>query len=213
MTRLRGVQKITYSLIKPLRELGNSVYLLSWKKNGNIEDYNQYFLPDSSKVNSANNIVYLHTLVERNEINVIVNQQGISIAFIKLLTNLPSSVKVVSAMHNSLLAHIKNTYYIHEYKFESKGLQWLLFIMKLKSFNSIIKCIYYIQHAKKYSFIVKNSDNIVILSSKLESELAFFMPPQRYKSKLVIIPNFISGNNVCGSIDNLLKHKKKEYYM
>lgn len=203
-----GVQKITYSLLSPLRKCGASVYILSFDRNGDSFDSNQYFFPNKDCLLSEENITYLQNIVVEKSIDIVINQQGISITFMNLLKNV-HNVKIISVMHNSLLTHVRNAYYIREFAFERKHLKWLIQPLRLSIFRWFLCKIYNIRHKKDYSSIVEHSDKIVILSPKLESELDFFMDRNKYQSKVTVIPNFIdSVKNI--DINNLLKTKKKK---
>ncbi len=203
-----GVQKITYALLSPLREYGASVYILSFDRNGEHFDNNQYFFPNKDYLLSGENIVYLQNLIIEKSIDIVINQQGISISFMKLVENI-HNIKIISVMHNSLLTHVRNAYYIREFVFERKHLKWLIQPLRLNIFSRFLCKIYNIRHKKDYSFIVEHSDKIVILSSKLESELNFFMDRNKYKSKVIVIPNFVDSVKKI-NIDTLLKNKRKK---
>lgn len=205
-----GVQRISDALITYFRDEGVQVYIVSWKGNGFAKNLNQFYLPEESAIYTRKNLEYVSRLVKRLNINIIINQQGINILFMKLLDHTSSSVKIISVMHNSLLTHIRNYYYIHEYSFGRKHLKGLLRITKNNLVRKLLLAVYYCKYKKRISYIVEHSDNIVLLSEKLENELAFFVPRREYKDKLVIIPNFIIPySSDKATIEDLLSKKKK----
>ena len=170
-----GVQKITYSLAVSFRKRANVVYIISLRKNGKKVDENQFFLPDAQTVSSIENISFLSEFVKTNKISVIINQQGISIDFINLLSAIPRTFEIVSVMHNSLLTHIRNFYYIHEYHLKKIHLNYLLSFTKKKIIRSALLKLYYLLYKERIIKIVSNSDKVVMLSDRLTEELSFFL--------------------------------------
>lgn len=202
-----GVQRVTKILGDYFESQKHNVLFLSLRKNENqlANDKRQFYLPESGKFTSSNNILYLKNFLLNNNINIIINQGGNSkdcSRFVNLGKN--NNIKIVSVIHNSPLGAIIN---LKESKYHYFNKYKIAFILKLTEIHYIRKLIlflYKIKYQSHYITLCRTNDILLLLSDKFKSELSFI-------TGNIIMDNVFSIPNPC-SIEinnNLISNKEK----
>ena len=191
-----GVEKVTFTLASYFESEGYEVFFLGSSDRYSIKDKRQYFLPDSSSFISIKNIAFFCSFLEEKSINIVINQGGTIPGISKLASYCKiEGVKLISVMHNSLLATIENFSSANKNKFEKIGIGWLLPYTETKIVKSLLLKLFKLKYSKHYKSICKQSDYVFLLSEKYKQELIFFMDGQSI-SNVVGIPNPVSFNEI-----------------
>ncbi|MFA9192790.1 glycosyltransferase [Flavobacterium sp. FBOR7N2.3] len=198
-----GVERVTFTLANYFESKGHNVFFLGFIESHSINDNRQFFLPDSSSCISEINISFFTSFLLKKTIDCVVNQGGTSEEISKLAYNCKlKEVKLISVVHNSLLATIKNFSFTYKSKFSKIGLSWILPYTDSKVLkNLLLKC-YKQKYARHYQTLCKESDYVFLLSEKYKEELMFFMDGQSIDN-VIGIPNPVSFNEI-------IKIKKKK---
>jgi len=191
-----GVERVTFTLANYFESRGYKVFFLGLTDCYSIKDKRQFFLPDSSSFISGRNIVFFRSFLVEKSINIVINQGGTNPGMSKLAYYCNNEgVKLISVVHNSLLATIKNFSSAHKSKFEKIGIGWLLPITDNKIIKIILLKLYKLKYAKHYKLLCKNSDYVFLLSEKYKEELVFFMDGLSIDN-VVGIPNPVSFDEI-----------------
>lgn len=184
-----GMERVTDSLARELKERGFNVILLCKNKNRLGEIYTPpvplYFVP---KENSQN---YIKQIIQGNNITHIIDQTegGIigKFGYFQKREFLFNDIIMIAVQHNSAKAIIKNYKIALQKKFNNKLMQFIYnnFIIHLKKIHSNLLT------KKLYKDLNLNYDKIVTLSpSFIEDFVSFYKKTDR--NKLMAIPNMNS---------------------
>jgi glycosyltransferase involved in cell wall biosynthesis len=172
-----GIERVTFVLSSFFQKKGITCYFMSLRKSSDIGDERQFYLPDSSSFRTSSNISYFCSFLLNKGIDVI-NQGGLGPQSSELsYYSRECGVKLVSVVHNSLLAPILNfpsTYYNVFCKYK---ITWLLPYVKSKSLKKILLFLYRIKYKGHYKKLCLNSDKVLLLSEKFKEELSFYIGP------------------------------------
>jgi len=170
-----GVQKVTFVLSSYFEDKGNSVFFLSLKKGDNayIQDERQYYFPSENGYDEQNKIFFLSFLKDKR-IDIVVNQDGKNPALSELAYLCHSvNIKLISVIHNSLLAAINNFSVAYNDRFRKYKMGWLLPLADLPFVKIRILWLYKRKYKKHYTELCNNSDYVFLLSEKYKEELLF----------------------------------------
>ena len=127
-----GVESVTSELSSYFISKGSSCYYLSLYKN-NSNNIMQFNLPNSVNFYNQENIAFVLKFVKDKNINILINQGGISKDCSQLSYVVkPYGIKIVSCIHNSLLDTVRNFDILYYNKFKKYKLEKLLFLTKIK---------------------------------------------------------------------------------
>lgn len=198
-----GVERITFSLADYFESKGYKVFFLALNNNHSVGDKRQFFLPDNTSFISERNIGFFSSFLAEKAMNVVINQAGTN-PYISQLSYYcrKAGVKLVSAVHNSLLASVINYSSAKKGKYNRIGLGWLLPYTDKKLFKNLLLALYKLKYSNHYKSLCKNSDYVVLLSEKYKQELTFFMNANK-------IDNVIGIHNPV-SYDEVVKRKKNK---
>ena len=161
-----GVERVTFSLANYFESKGYKVFFLGLTDYYSIKDKRQFFLPDSSSI-SERNIIFFRTFLVEKSIDIVINQGGTIPEISKLAYHCKiEGVKLISVVHNSPLATIKNFSSAYKSKFEQIGIAWLLPFTDTKLLKNLILKLYKLKYAKHYKSLCKKSDYVFLLSEK-----------------------------------------------
>lgn len=203
-----GIGRVSTGLAKYFENNGNNTFFLSRKNTSENNNKRQEYLVDQEKYFTDNNCDFLKSYLLENEIDIIVNQSGMSnIASEFIFQAKKFDIPVISVIHNALISSIKNFDSAYHNKFSKYNLQFLLKYTKNKYIKKIILYFYKLKYKKHYQELIKKSNRIVLLSDNLISELEFFVG-DRYRKKIKVISNPLSFDVDSSLID--INNKEKE---
>lgn len=184
-----GVQCVTRELADFFEDNGIKCYYLSLHKSDtSFQDSRQYYLPDSYRFNTNNNIDFLVNFVNEYKVDVLINQGGISRDCSEFAYKVRGcNVKIISCIHNSLLDSIRNFHAFNYAKFKQKHLHHFLKITKVPVIQKILLLCYKFKYQKHYKALLNNSERVVLLSEAFKVDFAFFVDEQ--SSKVISISN------------------------
>jgi len=206
-----GVQRVSSVLADYFEAKGINVFYLSLAKNelSSSSSSRQYFFPSSNNIEK--NTLFLHTFLKTKEIDILINQSGISpevSAYAYKAREI--NVKVISVVHNSILTGIKNFSSLYKTKAQKLNLDWLLPIADKKIVNKFLLFLYKIKYKKHYSGLCMKSDIVILLSGKFREELNYITGDRGNYSNILSIPNPIS---FIPEVVNLRNKKKELLYV
>jgi glycosyltransferase involved in cell wall biosynthesis len=198
-----GIQRVTNVLSSYFETRGLKIYYLGLKKTSQIVDDRQYYLPDSTVFNTNENRQFFLSFLKEKSIDIVINQGGLDPKSSELAyyAHQVNGVKLISAVHNSMLASIKN--FSSAYASRLYHFKRLLRYTDSKWIKSILLGLYKQKYKKHYITLCKNSDAVVLLSEKFKEELAFFTESLSLDN-VVGIPNPVSFS------ETKWQEKKKE---
>jgi len=196
--KIGGVERVTHVLSEYFMNKGIKIDFLYFHiKKLSFPQYNKnagsYFLPDTVKSNSAENINFLNKLILENEVDIIINQSSIADSVSELIAEAVKNTrcKIISILHGTPFT-FKQFY--GQYK---QALLTLYQNREKKDIKSIIKrrlapafiIKEYINSYKKYFKIsVQSSDRFVLLSDAYIPLLDKTLNIKR-ESKIIAVPN------------------------
>lgn len=162
-----GTERVACTISDYLLSVGHNV---SYMASTPIEDKlsrKSVFLPDGSDAPTATNIAFVKNYIKENKIDMILNE-GASTEAIYIFSHkyIPSSVKIVSHLHFSVLDDIKNFY--HTLNYPLKGIPFMRVCINILKW---IKAPYNRWNAlhnkrQRYRYMYENSDIVVVLTEK-----------------------------------------------
>jgi glycosyltransferase involved in cell wall biosynthesis len=166
---------------------GHSVFFLGTKGNSQFQDPRQYYVPDSRKFYTDQNIQFFMDFIKSKNIEIVINQNGTSPKNSKLAYCCRQlSVALISVIHNAPLGRIKHFNAAYADKFQKKGLSWLLPVTEFLLIKKILLWLYKQKYGRHYKNLCKKSDRVILLSESLKDELFFFTGK---KDTVIGIPN------------------------
>lgn len=186
-----GVQRVTKVLSDFFVKSQFNVYFLS-QFTDSSENHNpqQYFFPNGSEINSQENFQFIKNFVTQHKISFIVNQSGLGggMSEICLQAKSVSNVKVISVIHNSLLASVDNVKNVNKKLFDSIDLNKFSFILSNSYVRKIIRFLYIKKYRNNYRALYNVSDRVVLLSESYFEEFRTFIKDAS-KEKVISIFN------------------------
>ena len=141
---LGGVERVTSVLTDFFILRGITVYYLSLEKCN--ETSRQFYLPNPLDIYSEENKLFFFQLLDKNKIDIIINQSGLSPKVSRFCYLCKArGIKLISVVHSSLLAVIKN--YSISY-FEKYNKYHLSFLLPLTNLWIVKKCILFLYKIK-----------------------------------------------------------------
>lgn len=197
-----GIMRVTQVLHDFFANEHNVYYLIA-KKTINDDDPTHYYLPDTNNALSAENREFVNKLIYEQNIDVFINQDGISpiSGYIITLIQKNDRLKIYTVIHNSLYGlygafpkiplptsvkcHIPS---------------WLV-----STADKIAFRYFRAKYGKYWDGMMERSDAVVTLSPSLNKGLTEFLGYQIPKQKLFSIPNPVTIR-----VDGSLIHRKKQ---
>lgn len=159
-----GVQRVTQILADFFTKNEIEVFYLFCKsdKNESFKNNNEYRFP-VTRISSKNNKKLLEEIVCLNKIDIIINQYGFNPKILKLLTNINSSIPIISCLHSGPDFEIKNAEIELSKSLDKKYPLFLNLKILLKPFYLFLlkKKV-----ARKLKYIYLNSTVTILLSHK-----------------------------------------------
>lgn len=184
-----GVQRVTSVLGTYFKTCGFNVFNLSLKKASSFFP-NQFYLPDDDNFLTEKNRRYFSDFLRENKINIVINQGGHEPECSKLsYSGKEFNGKVISVIHNSPLASIKNYSSSKFGQYKRLHIGFLLPIADLKFVKKAIMILYRIKYADHYRNLVEKSDQVVLLSDAFREEFSFFLKSEKLLRKVKSIAN------------------------
>lgn len=171
-----GVQKVTCVLADYFEKKGNKVFFISFDRTGCIDDERQYYLPDSGSIVSKSNCDFFTDFLKKKSIDIVINQGGIQpkaseLAFLCKKQN----IRLISVIHTSPLAKIKNFGSAYNETFKKHHLAWLLPLSNIRLIKQLLLFIYKEYCQNHYRNLCKLSDRVFLLSDKFKPELLYLV--------------------------------------
>ena len=188
-----GSERVTYLLAHYLQSRGYTIYYLARLKSeiSSIKTDNipTFYLPDSRKDNSSENISFLNELLRRLKVDILINQGAwfdeLYLCNHKVLT---TNAKIISCIHFSIDSGLKR--FKEMFKSEYSWNEPSSSIKNL--FKNIalpyLKQTAYKQRKKRMDFMYRYTDYIVVLSPRYVEEFKEVMKISQ-SNKIVSIPN------------------------
>lgn len=194
-----GTERVTDLVAHYLKSCGYIVYYLVLDKPEKLSvdtDIQTFYLPDPTRDDSPANIVYLDQLLERLQIDVLMNQGGWNDEM--YLCNhkvLKANVKIVTSIHFSIDSGFKcfNELYKSEYSWSKPLVSIKTFLLRVRL--PYLKKRSYEQKIARVDFVYQHTDLIVVLSQKYVSEFEELIGVS-HSDKIVAIPNPLTFSNI-----------------
>ena len=201
--QLGGVERVSYTLANFFELNGHRVSFLGLNDQFSTKDRRQYYLPDSDSLITRSNIEYFRSFLIDKSIDIVINQGGTSPGTSMLASYCKTEgVRLISVVHNSLLASIENYSSANKHKYDQYGLSWLLACTDTKVVKTLLLKLFKRKYGKHYRNLCKNSDYVLLLSDTYKEELKYFMDEQP-------LDNVVSIHNPA-SFDKIVKVKKRK---
>lgn len=169
-----GIARITCCLIDEFRKNGINVFKLGHRKSphSTVDDIRQFYLPDSSRILTDENIRYSIDICNDHQIDIIINQSPLGDSG-KLMFEVceKTKTKSISCFHTSILTPILNHAYVREYRLKNKGAGIIFELLKTPVIKSLSKWLYIKKYRKQHREIVDNSSAVVLLCDGQVEEL------------------------------------------
>lgn len=195
-----GVEQVSYLLAKTWRAGGHEVIFISQYRSAIKDGYevicSEYFLPNCDIANTVENIDFFCDLLERYNIEVLLNQASVFPEFCNLCFEVRRrlDIKLVTAIHYApyyKIAGRENNFFIPEIVGQHIT-KWIEQIVSFVYFHFYQKKKLKQQEVKDVSRITQQSDIVVILSEYIFSQYKW-MVGANLKTKLAVITNPIEG--------------------
>lgn len=194
-----GTERVTDLVAHYLKFSGYIIYYLVREKPDKPQvktDIQTFYLPDPTRNDSPANRLYLDQLLERLQIDVLMNQGGWNNEM--YLCNhkaLKANIKIVSSIHFSIDSGFKcfNELYKSEYSWSKPFLNIKTFLLRLRL--PYLKKRTYKQKIAKMDFTYRHTDVIILLSQKYVSEFEMLIGVP-HSDKIVAIPNPLTFSNI-----------------
>lgn len=200
-----GVERVTFTLANFFESKGYKVFFLGMNTSYYVADKKQFYLPDPLSLISEKNIIFFRSFLIEKSINVVINQGGTNLEISKLAYYCKIAemeIKLISVIHNSPIATIKNFSSVYKSKFNRLGVEWLLPITNTKVFNFFLLKLYKWKYSKHYKSLIAKNNYVFLLSEKYKDELIFLIDGKS-TDNVVSIANPIS-------FDGIIKIKKRK---
>lgn len=176
-----GVQRVSHSIAQIFRKFNHDVIIISFTKE--IKNYSNSDL----QVVSVSDKTSLQKLLKVEKINVLINQEGYSIAFTKmLLKNKSASTDMINNLHINPLNFVDNNEEFIEMFLKRHKLSFL----SNRITHKLILWYHIAKQRHELNYIIQNTNAFVMLSERFRSELYSLAPAlKQYNSKIHGISN------------------------
>lgn len=194
-----GIQRVTYSLASYFISKGHEVYFMAWRID---PDKYKLSLTDK-KMDSQSNKDYIRRFVHEKNIDIVINQAGVSPDTSKLAFEAKKEgAKLISCIHNTLLGHIENIDSYYYPRLKKKHLSFLEKLLENRMVKQAALQLYIQRYRHHYTLLCEKSNRVVLLSEAFMSELSQFTGSDLAKRKACAIANPLSYDEVkCSSHD------------
>lgn len=204
-----GVQRVTAVLADEFAQRGNGVFYLSLPTNVvgcGVDPLRQFYLPHK-EFSSIENVSFLKEFLLKKKIDVLINQGGWSDKCSRLAYFARElGVPVFSVLHNGLLDIPRNYYEAHEEEWSCGWKRWFRFLLKNTVTRKLLCQIYIKKYRAHFRELCQKSDQVVLLSESVRSDLALYFPRNTLPSCVSAIPNPATFS--CE--DTMITRKQKE---
>lgn len=180
-----GIDRVTDVLGRAFEKQHNVYYLMAICEDESKNRDNFYYLPNSEELFADENILFARQLFYKFNINIIINQEGITPASsMFILRAKTDEVKLFTVVHNTLTSI-----------YGAKGHFSPSFLQNIPSFiyHLLDKvCLDYFRFKYKdyWNYVLEKSDKIIMLSKSLENNLNLFLRNDlKIQGKITSIPN------------------------
>lgn len=180
-----GIDRVTDVLGKAFEKRHNVYYLMAVCEDESKNRDNFYYLPNSEDLLADENILFARQLFYKFNINIIINQEGITPASsMFILRAKTDEVKLFTVVHNTLTSI-----------YGAKGHFSPSFLQNIPTFiyHFLDKvCLDYFRFKYKdyWNYVLNKSDKIIMLSKSLENNLNLFLRNDlKMQGKITSIPN------------------------
>lgn len=201
-----GVERVTDILAKEFRNRGHNIFYLNNIYNKSLDNYeypaSMDFFPDGKNL-SKKNIDFYNEFLEKNNIDIIVNQTGLFGDSKLYLSFNNKKIKSISVLHSNPLLNY-NYLYAELFRLRNNSLLEKFKLCGRFILYPLLKYKYKQRLKEHYSWLIHNTDRICLLSSRYLSELQ--------KLKILIKQNQIISipNPNTYSVKNLTGIKKEK---
>ena len=210
-----GIENVTYLLSKSFIERGHNVICVSQinTKEGNYAPACEEFLfPEAKTLNNETNTQFLVSIIDRYDIDIIINQNSVDIQSIELCNSIKHKLpgkKIITPLHFDLFYEekaISNNFFIKE-KNGKDILQWTKDILLFTKFHFCQKHLIKQRVKQNLRYIAQISDYVIFLSRGAKEE-AINLLKEDYSVKFLTI-----GNPVDTDCHHPLTKKKEILYV
>lgn len=180
-----GIDRVTDVLGKAFEKRHNVYYLMAVCEDESKNRDNFYYLPNSEDLLADENILFARQLFYKFNINIIINQEGITPASsMFILRAKTDEVKLFTVVHSTLTSI-----------YGAKGHFSPSFLQNIPTFiyHFLDKvCLDYFRFKYKdyWNYVLNKSDKIIMLSKSLENNLNLFLRNDlKMQGKITSIPN------------------------
>jgi glycosyltransferase involved in cell wall biosynthesis len=179
-----GVQRITRVVANELTNLGVVTYLLSMPNESEkiTFDEREIALPNQ-KVDSKENILFIREFIEKEGIEVFINQDGFNSHTLNLLAKIQGSTKIISAHHNCILCLYERYPEIFKFGRDPK----LTNIVNLFGLWGVIQFLFKIRQVYLWHRMLRLSNGAVLYFDSFKNELRSLTGIT--SDKIHVIPN------------------------
>lgn len=209
--QIGGVERVSTILAEQFVKLGHNVYFLACIRSTYSKDYTpvvpQTILSDSSQLDSSRNVNEFCAVLEKNNIEIIMNQAGNILNFSNLCfsaEDIYKKAKVFSVVHIDPICNLKM---LSDFSFSILPSQnkWRVIIRIILSPYRLYKA--YKKGKNVYNLVYSKSDKVVLLSNLFKRNFKLITNLKNYE-KLEAISNPIP---FCKSDINFSKEKSILY--
>ena len=191
-----GVERTTYLLSEFLESRGYIVYFLGLNNIHGVKDKRQFILPNSTKFCSPENVKFYQDMLIEKSVKLVINKGGTNPELSELAIYCKVlDIRLITAIHNSVLGGAKNFGSTHKKQFEQIGIGKFLPLANTQIIKRVILLLYKWKYKAHYRLICKNSDFVILESEKQKGELEFFLKGGNL-GNVIGIPNFIINDGL-----------------
>lgn len=194
-----GTERVTDLVAHYLKSAGYTIYYLvrvDMGKSLDNADIRTFFLPDSARGESPENISFLDRLLEKLQIDILINQDvwndDVYLCNHKVLK---TETKIISTIHTSIDSGFRNFNELCKWEYS-----WNSPIVSTRSLLRRIRLPYfkkriYLLKKKKMNFMYQYTDTIIVLSPQYIDEFEELIGIS-CSNKIVAIPNPLTFSNI-----------------
>lgn len=210
-----GIENVTYLLSKSFIERGYNVICVSQinTQEGNYTPVClEFFFPEAKTLNNETNTQFLVSIIDRYDIDIIINQNSVDIQSIELCNSIKHKFpdkKIITPLHFDLFYEekaISNNFFIKE-KNGKDILQWIKDILLFTKFHFYQKHLIKQRVKQNLKYIAQTSDYVIFLSRGAKEE-AINLLKEDHSVKFLTI-----GNPVDTDCHHPLTKKKEILYV
>lgn len=203
-----GIERATYIISRYLTNRGgeNHCFFIGLKNSDEPDEDNMVYLPDRTREDTTENIMFFLDWLRQNIIDIVINQGAMpgSNSCALVYHAREAGVKVVNCIHQSLLDPIRNFPVVYNRKLVQHHLHWLIPILRLSLVNKAMVKLYCNKVYRHFDTLTKNSDAVVLLSPSFKDDFETIIG--RKAENVYAIPNPLSFQPT----DEIDFHKKEK---